>query len=113
MWPNPQETTDLVTFIREIFDGNLHLATFWCFYCQLSTYITPFFSVSIVDFEQVNVSCVIVVSQPHNMVGFEPALDLSFYSTFNAVKVLRDLSLQQVVKRFHTNFKNFERMKFC
>ena len=46
------------------------------------------------------------------MVGFEPALDLSFYSTFNAVKVLRDLSLQQLVKRFHTNFKNFERMRF-
>ena len=29
---------------------------FWCFYCQLWTYSTPFSSVSIVDFEQVNAS---------------------------------------------------------
>ena len=25
MWPNPQETADLVTFTEEILDGNLHL----------------------------------------------------------------------------------------
>ena len=25
MWPNPQETADLVTFIEEIFNGKLHL----------------------------------------------------------------------------------------
>ena len=30
---------------------------FCCFYCQLSTYFTPFFSVSIADFEQLNVNC--------------------------------------------------------
>ena len=46
------------------------------------------------------------------MVGFEPALDLSFSLTFNAVKVLRDLNLQNLVERFHTNSKNFDRMKF-
>ena len=32
------------------------MMSFWCFYCSLRTYFTPFFSVSIVDFEQVNVS---------------------------------------------------------
>ena len=25
MWPNPQETADLVTFTEEIFNGKLHL----------------------------------------------------------------------------------------
>ena len=25
MWPNPQETTDMVTFTDEILNGNLHL----------------------------------------------------------------------------------------
>ena len=25
MWPNPQETTDLVTFTEEILNGKLHL----------------------------------------------------------------------------------------
>ena len=32
------------------------LTSFWCFYCELLTYFTPFPSVFIVDFEQVNVS---------------------------------------------------------
>ena len=32
--------------------------TFWCFYCQLWTYFTPFSNVSIVDFEQGNGSWV-------------------------------------------------------
>ena len=31
------------------------LTSFWCFYFLLSTYFTPFSSVYIVDFEQVNV----------------------------------------------------------
>ena len=31
------------------------LTSFWCFYCSLWTYFTPFSSVLIVDFEQVNV----------------------------------------------------------
>ena len=34
------------------------LTSFWCFYCQLWTYFTPFSSTFIVDFEQVNVSWV-------------------------------------------------------
>ena len=32
--------------------------SFWCFYCWLWTYFTPFSSVSIVDFEQANVNWV-------------------------------------------------------
>ena len=32
------------------------LTSCWCFYCKLGTYFTPFSNVSIVDFEQVNVS---------------------------------------------------------
>ena len=32
------------------------MTSFWCLYCWLLTYFTPFSSVSIVDFEQVNVS---------------------------------------------------------
>ena len=31
------------------------MTLFWCFYCELLTYFTPFSSVSIVDFEQVSV----------------------------------------------------------
>ena len=31
------------------------LMSFWCFYCYLWTYFTPFSSASIVDFEQINV----------------------------------------------------------
>ena len=31
------------------------MTSLWCFYCSLSTYFTPFSSVSIIDFEQVNV----------------------------------------------------------
>ena len=27
MWPNPQETADLITFTEEIFNVKLH---FWC-----------------------------------------------------------------------------------
>ena len=29
------------------------MASFWCLYCKLSTYFTPFFSVSMVNFEHV------------------------------------------------------------
>ena len=32
------------------------LTSFWCFYCWLGTYFKSFSSVSIIDFEQVNVS---------------------------------------------------------
>ena len=32
------------------------MTSFWCFYCGISTYFTPFSTVLIVDFEQVNVS---------------------------------------------------------
>ena len=32
------------------------LRLFWCFYCKLKTHFTPFSSVFIVDFEQVNVN---------------------------------------------------------
>ena len=32
------------------------LPSFWCFYCWLLTYFTPFSSVSIVDFDKVNVN---------------------------------------------------------
>ena len=32
------------------------LTSFWCFYCKLWTYFIPFSSVSIVNFEQINVS---------------------------------------------------------
>ena len=31
------------------------LASFWRFYCQFETYSTPFSSVAIVEFEQLNV----------------------------------------------------------
>ena len=31
------------------------MTSFWCRYCQLLTYLTPFSSFSIVEFEQVNV----------------------------------------------------------
>ena len=31
------------------------VTSFWCRYCQLITYLTPFSSFSIVEFEQVNV----------------------------------------------------------
>ena len=34
--------------------GTTLLSSFWCLYCQLGTYFTPFFSVSIVNFDQVN-----------------------------------------------------------
>ena len=33
------------------------MASFWCFYCLLETYFTPYSSVSIVNFEQVNAGC--------------------------------------------------------
>ena len=36
------------------------MTSFWCFYCFLWTYFTPFPSVSIVHFEQVNVSWVML-----------------------------------------------------
>ena len=29
MWPNPQETEDLVTFTEEIFNGKLQFCTVW------------------------------------------------------------------------------------
>ena len=32
------------------------VTSFWCFYSELSTYFTIFSSVSIADFEQVNIS---------------------------------------------------------
>ena len=32
------------------------LTSFWCFYCYLCTYLTPSSYISIVDFEQVNVT---------------------------------------------------------
>ena len=35
---------------------NESMTLFWCFYCYFWTYFTPFSSVSIVDYEQVNVS---------------------------------------------------------
>ena len=34
------------------------MTSFWCFYCEFWTYFTPF-SVFIVDFEQVTVSCAV------------------------------------------------------
>ena len=34
------------------------MTSFWCFYCSLLTYFISFPSVSIIDFEQVNVSWV-------------------------------------------------------
>ena len=34
------------------------VTSFWCFYCQLWTYFTPFSGVSLADFEQVHVSWV-------------------------------------------------------
>ena len=34
------------------------MTSFWCFYCYLGTYLTPFPSVCIGDFEKVNVSWV-------------------------------------------------------
>ena len=40
----------------------LEWTLFKCFYCWLSTYFTPFSSVSIVQFKQVNVSHIIVTS---------------------------------------------------
>ena len=36
----------------------MSMTSFWCFYCYLWTYFTPFSSASIVNFEQVNVSWV-------------------------------------------------------
>ena len=33
---------------------------FWCFYCKQWTYFTPFYSVSLVDFESENVSWAII-----------------------------------------------------
>ena len=35
MWPNPQETADLVTFTREIINGKLH------FLCSENVYQIP------------------------------------------------------------------------
>ena len=38
MWPNPQETVDLVTFTEEIHDGKLHFfvqCKFWSEYLEL------------------------------------------------------------------------------
>ena len=37
------------------------LTSFWYFYCRLLTYFTPFSSVSIVEFEQVNINWVLSV----------------------------------------------------
>ena len=34
----------------------MSLTSFWCFYCSLGTHFTPFSSVPMVDFEQVNVA---------------------------------------------------------
>ena len=43
----------------------MSITSFWCFYCKLWTYFVPFSNVSIVDFEEVNVSWVssVLVSQ--------------------------------------------------
>ena len=38
------------------------ISSFWCLYCLLWTYFTPFSSASIVDFEQVNVCFVVNLS---------------------------------------------------
>ena len=38
MWPNPQETADLVTFTEEIFNGKLHF--FAAVYSVWSNYIS-------------------------------------------------------------------------
>ena len=40
------------------------LTSFWCCYCWLLTYFTPFFSISIVDSEQVNFSWEKCVQNP-------------------------------------------------
>ena len=39
------------------------MASFWCLYCKLWTYFTPCYSVSIVNFEQVNVGWVLFPSK--------------------------------------------------
>ena len=44
--------------------SNKNTTSFWCFYCQLWTYFTPFSSVSVVDFKQVNVSWVNLKLEP-------------------------------------------------
>ena len=41
MWPNPQETKDLVTFTEEIFNEKLHFLcnvtqVFYCKFCEIS-----------------------------------------------------------------------------
>ena len=38
------------------------LTSFWCFYCLLRAYFTPFSSVSIVDFEHANISWVMALT---------------------------------------------------
>ena len=40
MWPNPQETEDLVTFIEEILNGKLH---FLCNICLLEFMVKNLF----------------------------------------------------------------------
>ena len=35
MWPNPQETTDLVTFIKEILNGKLNSSSYYSSMIQL------------------------------------------------------------------------------
>ena len=45
--------------VKYVKNGNTRttlLTSLRCFYCYLLTYLTPFHSVSIVDFEQVNVT---------------------------------------------------------
>ena len=44
-------------YINDLSDNLESMTSFWCFYNEVWTYFTPF-SVSIVDFEQVNVSWV-------------------------------------------------------
>ena len=36
------------------------LTSFWCFYRLLRPYFTPFFSTSVVNYEQVNVSLITI-----------------------------------------------------
>ena len=42
------------------------LTSFWYFYCQLWTYFTAFFSISLVEFEHVNVSLVVSTAKDSN-----------------------------------------------
>ena len=78
----------------------ISLTSFCCFYHWLWTYFTPFSSVSIVDFKQVNVSWEVHWIQGHWIQDFFSTLLTKYFS------VLLDFEIVFSILKYFSGFRN-------